>query len=312
MMKMQMRLDKSQVSDSVTPRYLTPGSYSFDRSLLSMAGYTKFDVMIVGASGGKCGTAWGNTSQTIDMKRCGGGGGGALRIQGNLVDLAAVTPIVVGAAGADAAADSTTRGKAPDGAPGGASTFGKYTASGGKGAVGGNWDRVLTAIFGGSEYHIYPGDILDSSGNIIGHKVSVGGAGGGNNQNLGSGGAGGQCSYMIANDSSNVTLDAGDGPVSAQNGHWVTGSPASDGTIVSGGFGGGGGPGDSDTYGTHFDQRPGGDGSLEGPSGPGGPGGSAVGGNGGGADIGDVTGVPGTYRGSGTGVGNGAVVFNIT
>lgn len=143
MMLMAVRLQKSQVASPIYTR-TSAGSYNFDRTIYCMAGYTKFDVLIIGASGGRAGNAFGTTikTKTSWLYGAAGGGGGALRLQGDLAALPQSTPFTVGASGSVGSSSSGNNVKADNGSNGGTSTFlsSSYAAYGGKGAIGGKID----------------------------------------------------------------------------------------------------------------------------------------------------------------------------
>lgn len=218
MMKMEMRLQKSQVSLPLTLEMGANGA--FDRSLYSEAGYTDYEAILIGACGGESGEAYGNSAQTIIQRKNAGGGGGSLRLKGKLASLPAVTPVTVGSGGTNGA-DSGTRSKAGDGGKGGDTTFDGHIAYGGGGGGGGNWSITQ---FGSQIF-------LDVRGE--------GGFGGGNNANLGTGGSGAVSGAKSGTaDANGTAIDGGDPPV---NGTYVVGSPQFE--VIGGGRGGGGGTG---------------------------------------------------------------------
>lgn len=240
MMKMEMRLQKSQVSLPLTLEVSANGA--FDRSLYSEVGYTDYEALLVGGCGGESGQAFGNTAQTIIQHKNGGGGGGSLRLKGKLSDLPAITPYTVGSGGANGA-DSGNRGQAGAGGKGGDTVFNGHTAFGGGGGGGGNWSisTVGDLIF------------LDIRGE--------GGQGGGNHVNLGAAGFGAVSaakSGFTDQDGSNV--DGGD-PAGA--GTYVVASPQPD--VIGGGRGGGGGTGSVDFNGNKGTPKAGAAGSSSDP-----------------------------------------------
>lgn len=214
-MRMPMRLQKNQVSLPLIMN-LTASGGSFDRSMYSAVGYTDYEAILIGGSGGKSGTAFGDTAHDYKMNTCGGGGGGCLWLKGKLSDLPEKTPVTIGQGGANGA-DSGVRGKAGDGATGGATFFGVHSASGGGGAAGGNWSIAS----GGS-------------GLIFTDVVGEGGPGGGNSQNLGNTGQGARQTFANSNGDDN----SGSG---ATAGTFVNASPVPG--VIGGGKGGGGGKG---------------------------------------------------------------------
>lgn len=110
-------------------------------------GYTNFEVLAIGAPGGRGGgnefiLTSGSAGAALSTSYGGGGGGGGLqRVYGLLADLSTLTPVVIGAAGANGSngnGKATTDGAyvAPQvGGDGGYSSFGGTLcrASGGKG-----------------------------------------------------------------------------------------------------------------------------------------------------------------------------------
>lgn len=135
MMLITMGLDKSQVPDEQT--YTQNGT--FNRDLAIMAGYTDFDVLVVGAGGGASGKANGRTTdnKANALYPSGGGGGGALRRMASLLSLpSSKMSVAVGKAGTDGA-NSGNGVKAGNGTTGGSSSFNSWVAYGGKGGVGG-------------------------------------------------------------------------------------------------------------------------------------------------------------------------------
>lgn len=240
MMKMEMRLQKSQVSLPLTLEMSANGS--FDRSLYSEAGYTNYEAILIGGCGGESGQAFGNTAQTIVQHRNGGGGGGSLRLKGKLADLPPVTPITVGSGGPNGT-DSTTRGQAGAGGKGGDTVFNGHTAFGGGGGGGANWS-------------------ISSTGSIIFLDTrGEGGQGGSNHVNLGAAGYGAVSAAKSGfTDQDGNNIDNGD-PAGA--GTYVVASPQPD--IIGGGRGGGGGTGAVDFNGNLGNPKSGADGSSADP-----------------------------------------------
>jgi hypothetical protein len=130
MMKAAMRMQTTQVN----PKQKITASTTFDRALYCMAGYVNFQVLCVGAAGGKAGIAWGNDDSVVGGS--GGGGGGYILGSGKLADLDQVTSCTVGVAGSDGAVGvyNTSAGSGTDG---GDTTFDTFVAYGGHGASGG-------------------------------------------------------------------------------------------------------------------------------------------------------------------------------
>ena len=267
-MKAAMRLDPSQVARTV--KYSVPASGTINRDLLIAAGLTHFDVMLIGAPGGRAGDATGTSNKIIEFGS-GGGGGGSLRIQGNLVDLPQAIPFSLGSPGSDGAnvGNDTTAGAGSDG---GDAVFHTWTAFGGKGATGGKSTVV--------------GSTPTSS------VTSKGGAGGSNSLALGTGGAGGHGADYDQNEIM-TSPTAGTWAVSGSNG---------------GGRGGGGGRGAgwiggfNPPYQTMGNSQAGAAGASGGDGNQNSPGGGVAGNNGGtgsGANAKPLTGVNEYYGGMG-------------
>lgn len=144
-------------------------------------GYNRFDVMCIGASGGRGGGYTQTYEDGDEYFRGGGpGGGGTHRIKGRLALLPAICPIVVGQAGADGPFDNngnipnTDWAAVVDGGDGGATSFGGTICR----ASGGT---------GGKAY-------LNNAGGYRGApagRTGVGGSGGLGNTLVAGGGAGG-------------------------------------------------------------------------------------------------------------------------
>lgn len=105
-------------------------------------GYTSFEVLCIGGSGGMGGSAGGHTSPYDDNTVFfggGGGGGGMHYVTGLLSSLASSTAVVIGAAGVDGTDTLSINTAATSGTSGGATTFGGTLcrASGGLGGAGG-------------------------------------------------------------------------------------------------------------------------------------------------------------------------------
>lgn len=117
---------------------LTLPAGNFDKSPYVAQGYTHFDVICIGAAGG----GGGSMKYVGVPSRCAeggaGGGGGVHRVQGLLSALPTLTPVVVGAAGAEASdTSSASPGGLLAGGDGGYSSFNGTLcrASGGKGGL---------------------------------------------------------------------------------------------------------------------------------------------------------------------------------
>lgn len=167
-------------------------------------GYTHFDVICIGAGGGKGGGIdTGNTGTLVRNYGGKGGGGGYHRVRGLLSALPASCPIVVGASGANGSGHSSDPALTTNGGDGGASTFNGTTcrASGGKGGkrAQSNSTTVSTQANGGD------GGVGDrtiagggATGGVSGTPTATGPGTPGTNgndgtffQNIGQGGGGG-------------------------------------------------------------------------------------------------------------------------
>ena len=244
MMKALMHLDRSQV-----PRYIvysTPGHYEFNKIKHLMAGYTRYEALIVGASGGRCGDALGSASGERSYS-CGGGGGGCIHIAGLLTELMDITEIEVGAKGVDGNNSTSAEAPAGDGGTGWETWFQYgpdefFIADGGSGANGGEYDAGLTRDM------LYP-----SMGGNGGATSLVGLTTGA----LGSGGAGGRA--FMPDPDGNI---AG---TPAEAGIWEAAPPELY-PVVGAGIGGGGGAGKVKRGSTIYDAaKTGAEGHLGGP-----------------------------------------------
>ncbi len=108
----------------------------FDTQTFIDFGYTHFEVICIGAGGGRAGgidTA--NTGTTIKNYGGEGGGGGYQRVRGLLSALPSSCPVIVGLSGSPGANHVSNPASTTDGGDGGYSTFNTTTcrASGGKG-----------------------------------------------------------------------------------------------------------------------------------------------------------------------------------
>lgn len=150
-----MRLELSGSLIRPDPLVLT---YSVDSSFDTLSfidlGYTHFEIICIGAGGGRGGginTA--NTGTTIRNYGGAGGGGGYHRIRGLLSALPNSCSIVVGSAGLSGTEQASNPALTTDGGDGEASTFNTNTcrASGGKGGKRAqtNSDTVSTLAHGG-------------------------------------------------------------------------------------------------------------------------------------------------------------------
>jgi collagen type III alpha len=247
---MAMHIDKSQIKDFLQ---ITTGSATLRRTPALQAGFKTYAAMAVGGAGGR------NTQLAEIHRGAGGGGGGCVRVSGNIKDLPETIPMAVGAKGADASGSAAT---------GGQSNFGTAIAYGGDGA---------NAIVGAPDF---PGQPEDNDA-----IASYGGEGGGNSFGVGAGGMGGIGRYVwngtehprsLPTNGTYVDLGGGNG----------------------GGRGGGGGAGRSGRNSILSDPSGGSYGSVGGPQGaPGGVIDSHYGGFGGGADMSSIPGAAGHYGG---------------
>lgn len=265
-MKMVMRVQKAQVPSQYK---WTAGAGSWNKILAELAGYTKFDVTMIGAAAGTAGSAAGSDATKNMVYGSGGGGGGMLFLNERLLkDLAADTNFVVGSAGRHGA-DSKNTIKAENGISGGNSSFGAWAAYGGSPSVGGRVDQV---------------------GGGVGWVEGKGGDGGGNSLNIQDAGHMGLGGEQIGN---NFPTQPTEG--------WIAAGPSL-GDL--GGRGGGGGMGRTKIDGaTEWSNQNGAQGNdgFSAFSSPGGPAASSLGGCGGGADLRAVTGSgtdPHDYYGS--------------
>lgn len=193
-------------------------------------GYTNFDVMCIGASGGRGGGFDSTYTDVIDYQRVrakggGGGGGGSHRVQGLLASLPASCPVIVGAAGADEpdeAPGTDYLHNRVGGGAGGASSFNDATcrASGGAGGsppAEGTRDEYLQlrpAASGGPGGAGGVGNALGSGGGGTGNYLA--GGDGAWNGIIGGGGGGGRGGhYTQQPNGSTVGSDGGRGSYSA-------------------------------------------------------------------------------------------------
>jgi hypothetical protein len=196
--------------------FSSPGSYSMKFAWAALAGYKQYDAVLIGAAGGKSGQAP-NAGGVNTLGRAGGGGGGSLRLRGNLTAAATFLPdmpCTVGAAGTNGA-NSGNNAKAGNGTKGGDSALGFFSAYGGFGGSGGD--------FAGNT----------SSGYIA--TKGYGGDGGGNSAGLGAGGLGGVGPDYSWDSSGSPNYVAG---ANATAGTYVVGGT---GDVIGGGKGGGAG-----------------------------------------------------------------------
>ena len=137
MMLVSMRMQKSQVK-TTSWRWSAGKSDTWRRSLYLMAGFTKFDCLVVGAAGGRSGTvhatSWGpnGTQDSHIIWYQGGGGGGAQRRRGYLKNLPNQVSCYAGKSGTFGP-NVTVRDTYSTGGNGENSSFGDFISYGGKG-----------------------------------------------------------------------------------------------------------------------------------------------------------------------------------
>jgi hypothetical protein len=187
----------------------------FDALAYKDLGYTHFDVICIGAGGGRGGgidTA--NTGTSVVNYGGEGGGGGFCRARGLLGALPDTCPVVVGAAGAPGASHDSSVGLVTDGGDGGLSSFndGTCQSSGGKG-----------------------GKRVQSNSTTVG-TVADGGEGGlGNRTTPGGGAAGGQAGIPTDTGPGTPGTDGGDGNLEDDMGAGGGGGAGGVGKYGSGG-----------------------------------------------------------------------------
>jgi Uncharacterized conserved protein len=129
-----MRLELAGTIARPSPVSLTyTADDTFDVTPYIEQGYTHFDVICIGAGGGRGGRI--NAGSGITNYGGAGGGGGFHRVRGLLLGLPILVPIVVGDPGAAGTDHASNPASTTDGGDGEASTFNTTTcrASGGKG-----------------------------------------------------------------------------------------------------------------------------------------------------------------------------------
>lgn len=262
-------------------KFTSIGTIQFDKTPYAQLGYVNYDVIVVGAVGGRSGTAYGAPTGRHIVYGAGGGGGGFARKQGLLSDLDIFTTLTVGAQGKDGT-DAGDNDKAGNGLVGGDSYFGTLGGYGGKGAIGGLAQGV-------------PGEAQSP---LLKSDPCIGGIGGGNTLNLGASGTGGR-----QGDSDGGSVQP---PVAPTKG-------TATGMGQSGGKGGGGGAGRFIMSGRTLQvEQPGAVGSQGvGMDCSGGPPTVYRGGNGGGVNLISFLGFS-EYYGGGVGSGNGVVCIKLT
>lgn len=164
---------------------------TFDTAHYVDLGYTHFDVICIGAGGGRGGgidTA--NTGTLVRNYGGAGGGGGFQRAQGLLSALSNMCPVVVGAGGAVGVNHASDPAQTTNGGDGGFSTFNTNTcrASGGKG-----------------------GSRAQSNSLTVATQANGGDGGIGNRTTAGGGGAGGIAGTPTATGPGTLGTDGVDG-----------------------------------------------------------------------------------------------------
>ena len=150
-----MRLELAGTLVQPAPQVLRyAANQNFDAQYYLDLGYTHFEVICIGAGGGRGGGIDTAGTGTLIRNYGGkGGGGGFHRVRGLLSALPAACPIVVGAAGTNAPDQASNPTLTVDGGDGGGSTFNDTTcrASGGKGGkrAQSNSDSISTDADGG-------------------------------------------------------------------------------------------------------------------------------------------------------------------
>lgn len=167
-------------------------------------GYTHFDVICIGAGGGRGGGIDTNNTGTLVRNYGGSGGGGGLhRVRGLLSALPATCSVVVGAAGTVGTSNPSNPANTTNGGDGGASTFNDTTcrASGGEGGKRAQSNSLtVTTLANGGNGGIGDRTIAGggAAGGLAGTPTATGPGTPGTNgqdgtffQNIGQGGGGG-------------------------------------------------------------------------------------------------------------------------
>ena len=144
MMLVSMRMQKSQIT-TTSWKWTAGMSGTFKKALYLMAGFTKFEVMIVGGGGGMSGNA---NATGFGFWGCGGAGGGGQYRRGyltNLTDLSSWGVGQLGGPGTNQLADQDNG----HGGKGGTSFFGAWSCTGGTGGQ----NAVLWSSGGYSSYY---------------------------------------------------------------------------------------------------------------------------------------------------------------
>jgi len=261
----------------------------FDADGYRDLGYTHFDVICIGAGGGRGGGI--NTDGPSHVRNYGGegGGGGFHRVRGLLSILPDVTPVVVGNKGADGSNHGSDPTLTTNGSDGGYSSFNDPTcrASGGKGGkhVASNSTTVSTDADGGE-------------GGLGNRTAAGGGADGGVAGTPSPTGPGTPGTDGVDGTYNTVIYDIGEGGGGGAGGVGKFGTPVTCNAATRGGRGSYN-PGDTSVYGPGSAQSDDPDtGSA-----------SIVPGDGGGAKASPLNGLPYSYGDSGE---HGIVIVRVT
>lgn len=248
-MKALMRLGQNQVP----PKMIKTSDFVLNRDLLIMAGYKRYDILLIGAAGGWGGEALSRGYAAIGpgkyrMMACGPGGGGTLWLKGLLSYLPAFPAGVIGQPGVNAPQGSADV-LSQNGTDGGSTTFNGFSAYGGQGGQGGK----------------YVSTIYNDGINVDKVDITVrsrGGNGGGNSVGLGGMGEGGLIHMREFNNSGNLVTTEAVNPTDGTADFNLAYNP--NGGAYAGGYGGGGGQGQNMLYnGTYYSMAiPGGDGGV--------------------------------------------------
>lgn len=233
--------------DGVVDETLSPLLFELENGLFVPTdfiglGYTHYEVMCVGAAGGRGGMAsFGGSYGDKRVHLGGGGGGGGMQIvSGALADLdPAGEPVVVGVAGANGADGVLASGSAdPDrgqpGADGGYSSFGGdiCRASGGKGG-----ERTYLGVLPADLPPEWEYDEVYPSWHFTGYHIpgGRGGDGGkGGQTTAGGGGKGGSAKYIDTITGQFASPEPRWATIAPEQGYWADGL----GTGGGGGLGG--------------------------------------------------------------------------
>lgn len=242
----------SASADQCSPTKTTSGYYTVVTFTSGGCGWTRptsvtsVDVLVVGGGGGGAG---GSPSNAQESAASGGGGGGGTVVwsAGYAVSGSLVYDIAVGGGGAGGSAATAGQYNMEMGQPGGASSFGSLTASGGGPgyrASGTSGAANVQAGYGGTSGWTDNGTSASSSGGSPNWDASGGGAGaygaGGNGNDLsGLGGHGGAGGPGVARDITGSVAYYGGGGGGGGVSNGSDGNGGAGGSTSSGGRGGG-------------------------------------------------------------------------